>query len=92
MLVGAGVDTIDVSGGIGGTNPLGLNGQGYLFHLAEGIKKAVKVPVIGVGGVTDAEFADKAVREGRVDLVAVGRALLADPEWAMKAVKTLKRT
>jgi len=47
--------------------------------------------VVGVGGITEAEFADKAVREGKVDLVAVGRALLADPEWAMKAVKTLKR-
>jgi len=37
-------------------------------------------------------FADKAVKEGKVDLVAVSRALLADPEWAMKAVKTLKKT
>lgn len=92
MLVGAGVDAIDVSGGIGGSNPQGLSGQGYLFHLAEGIKKVVKVPVVGVGGIAEAEFADKAVREGKVDLVAVGRALLADPEWAMKAVKTLKRT
>jgi 2,4-dienoyl-CoA reductase-like NADH-dependent reductase (Old Yellow Enzyme family) len=91
MLVDAGVDAVDVSAGIGGSNPQALSGQGYLFHLAEGIKKVVKVPVVGVGGVTEAEFADKAVREGKVDLVAVGRALLADPEWAMKAVKTLKR-
>jgi NADPH2 dehydrogenase len=91
MLVEAGVDAIDVSAGIGGSNPQGLSGQGYLFHLAEGIKKVVKVPVVGVGGVTEAEFADKAVSEGKVDLVAVGRALLADPEWATKAVKTLKR-
>ncbi len=91
MLAEAGVDAIDVSAGIGGSNPPGFSGQGYLFHLAEGIKEVVKVPVVGVGGVTEAEFADKAVREGKVDLVAVGRALLADPEWAMKAVKTLKR-
>lgn len=92
MLVSAGVDAIDVSGGIGGANLPGRSGQGYLFHLAEGIKKVVKVPVVGVGGITEAEFADKAVREGKVDLVAVGRSLLTDPEWAMKAVKTLKRT
>jgi 2,4-dienoyl-CoA reductase-like NADH-dependent reductase (Old Yellow Enzyme family) len=92
MLVGAGVNAIDVSRGIGGSNPQGVSGQGYLFHLAEGIKKVVKVPVVGVGGIAEAEFADKAVREGKVDLVAVGRALLADPEWAMKAIKTLKRT
>ena len=91
MLVDAGVDAVDVSAGIGGSNPQALSGQGYLFPLAEGIKKVVGVPVVGVGGITEAEFADKAVREGKVDLVAVGRALLADPEWAMKAVKTLKR-
>jgi 2,4-dienoyl-CoA reductase-like NADH-dependent reductase (Old Yellow Enzyme family) len=91
LLVDAGVDAIDVSAGIGGSNPPGLSGQGSLFYLAEGIKKVVDVPVVGVGGVTEAEFADEAVREGKVDLVAVGRALLADPEWAMKAVKTLKR-
>jgi 2,4-dienoyl-CoA reductase-like NADH-dependent reductase (Old Yellow Enzyme family) len=91
MLVGAGVDAIDVSSGIVGSNPPGVSGQGYLFHLAEGIKKAVKVPVVGVGGVAEPEFADKAVREEKVDLVAVGRALLADSEWAVKAVKTLKR-
>ncbi len=87
-LVNAGVDAIDVSGGIGGSNPPGLRGQGYLFPLAEGIKRVVKVPVVGVGGVTEAEFADTAVMEGRVDLVAVGRAMLADPEWAAKAVRT----
>ncbi|MFH0897593.1 MAG: NADH:flavin oxidoreductase [Candidatus Bathyarchaeota archaeon] len=91
MLADAGVDTIDVSGGIGGSNPSGLKGQGYLFPLAEGIKKVVKVPVIGVGGITEAEYADKAVREGRVDLVAVGRTLLVDPEWALKAIKNLKK-
>lgn len=90
LLVEAGVDALDVSAGIGGSNPQGVSGQGYLFHLAEEIKKAVSVPVIGVGGVTEAEFADKAVRDGRVDMVAVGRALLTDPKWAEKAVKTLR--
>ena len=42
--------------------------------------------MVGVGGIAEAEFADEAVREGKVDLVAVGLALLSDPEWAMKAV------
>lgn len=90
MLVRSGVDAIDVSGGIGGPNPPGLKGQGYLFPHAEEIKKVVKVPVIGVGGVTDAEFADRAVREEKVDMVAVGRALLTDSEWAVKAINSLK--
>ena len=91
MLANTGVDAIDVSAGISGPNPPGLSGQGYLFPLAEGIKKAVQVPVIGVGGITKAEFADRAIRMDQVDLVAVGRALLADPEWAVKAEKTLRK-
>jgi 2,4-dienoyl-CoA reductase-like NADH-dependent reductase (Old Yellow Enzyme family) len=67
-----------------------MTGQGYFLPLAEKIKQAVKAPVIGVGGITDPAFADKAIREGKVDLVAVGRALLADPDWALSAKKTLQ--
>jgi len=48
------------------------------------------VPVIGVGGIREAEFADKLVREGKVDLVAVGRAFWSDNQWAENAVITLK--
>jgi 2,4-dienoyl-CoA reductase-like NADH-dependent reductase (Old Yellow Enzyme family) len=43
-----------------------------------------------VGGITEAKYADRLVREGNVDLVAVGRALWKDPKWAEKAVETLK--
>lgn len=89
MLVEAGVDVVDVSSGFVGSRPAGFEGQGYLIPLAEGIKGVVDVPVIGVGGITRAEYADMIVREGRVDLVAVGRALLADPEWAIKAARAL---
>ena len=57
--------------------------------MAERIKQAVKVPVIGVGGIKDPKFADQAIQQGRVDLVAVGRAILADPDWALTAAKKL---
>jgi len=63
--------------------------QGFFLPLAEKIKQAVQAPVIGVGGIKDPAFADRAIREGRVDLVAVGRALLADPDWALSAKRTL---
>jgi len=46
---------------------------------------------IGVGGIREPEFADKLLKEGVVDLVAVGRALLKDPDWGKKANKTLER-
>jgi 2,4-dienoyl-CoA reductase-like NADH-dependent reductase (Old Yellow Enzyme family) len=86
-----GVDIVDVSGGLCGSEPKQLrNVKGYFVPQAYKIKKAVRTPIIGVGGITEAEYADKLVRDGKVDLVAVGRALWKDPKWAEKAVETLK--
>ncbi len=86
----SGVDIIDVSGGMCGAEPKQLlNVEGYFLSQAQKIKKTVNVPVIGVGGITDAHYADRLVREGSVDLVAVGRALLKDALWAEKAVEAL---
>ena len=87
-----GVDILDVSGGMCGSEPKQLRQiQGYFVPQAQQIKKAVKVPVVGVGGIVEADFADNLVREGVVDLVAVGRALWHDPEWAKKAVDSLAK-
>jgi len=85
----AGVDVLDVSGGIGGDGQKTLTEQGYFVSLAEGIKKMVKVPVIGVGNITEPEYADKIVREQRVDMVAVGRTLLSNPEFPRQAAQKL---
>ena len=48
-------------------------------------------PAAAVGGITEPEFGDKLVRKGKIDLVAVGRKLLKDPEWAIKAIETLEK-
>ncbi len=91
-LEAAGVDILDVSGGMCGSEPKQLRQmKGYFIPQAQKIKKTVKVPVIGVGGIFEAEFADTLVREGMVDLVAVGRALWHDPNWAKKAVEKLAK-
>lgn len=89
-LVAAGVNVVDVSGGIGGTQPPEPRGQGFFVSEAEAIKKATGAIVVGIGGIVDPEFADDIVREGRVDLVAVGRPVLKDPTWFVKAIQTLK--
>ena len=90
-LEATGVDIIDVSGGMCGSEPKQLKHiKGYFIPQASEIKKAVSIPVIGVGGITDAKFADKLVSEGKVDLVAVGRAFWRDNRWAEKAIETLK--
>jgi len=87
----AGVDIIDVSGGLCGSRPEELQGkQGYFVPQAQQIKQVVDMPVIGVGGIVDAKYAERLVREERVDLVAVGRELLKDPDWAKKARRTLQ--
>jgi 2,4-dienoyl-CoA reductase-like NADH-dependent reductase (Old Yellow Enzyme family) len=89
-LEAAGVDILDVSGGMCGSEPKQLrNIKGYFVPQAEAVKTAVKVPVVGVGGITEPEFADELVRSGRVDLVAVGRALWKDAEWPQKAAAKL---
>lgn len=89
-LEAAGVNILDVSGGMCGSEPKQLRQiKGYFVPQASQIKHAVKVPVIGVGGITEPEFADKLVRDGKVDLVAVGRALWHDNEWPQKAAQTI---
>jgi 2,4-dienoyl-CoA reductase-like NADH-dependent reductase (Old Yellow Enzyme family) len=92
MLEDAGVDLIDVSGGICGSKPEKLQGiQGYFIPQARQIKKVVNVPVIGVGGIKEPQFANKLIKQGDVDLVAVGRQLLEDPDWAIKAIEFLRK-
>ncbi len=91
-LEGGGVDIIDVSGGLCGHEPAQLrNIQGYFIPQAQRIKKVVDVPVIGVGGITTPKYADKLIRDEMVDLVAVGRKLINDPDWATKAIETLEK-
>ena len=86
----AGVDILDVSGGMCGSEPRQLAQiKGYFIPQAEAVKKAVNVPVIGVGGIKEPMFADNLVREGKVDLVAIGRALLHDNEWPQKAAQSI---
>jgi len=92
-LEAAGVDILDVSGGMCGSEPKQLRQiKGYFVPQAQAIKQAVDVPVIGVGGITEPEFADSLVCEGKVDLVAVGRAFWKDAQWAQKAIEKLKKS
>lgn len=88
-LVEAGVDLLDVSGGLGGSRPEGAK-PGYFVPLAVAAKSVVQAPVLVTGGIREPEFADQIIRDGKADLVGIGRALLADPEWARKAIAALR--
>ncbi|MGE5630566.1 MAG: NADH:flavin oxidoreductase [Caulobacteraceae bacterium] len=86
----AGIDIIDITGGLSGYNVLGLTGQGYFAPLAEAIKKVVSIPVILTGGVTEIQAAEQLLAEKKADLIGVGRAILKDSKWAQKAIESLK--
>jgi 2,4-dienoyl-CoA reductase-like NADH-dependent reductase (Old Yellow Enzyme family) len=57
---------------------------GSFLHLAEAVKRVVSIPVIAVGRISP-EVGERAVSEGKADLVAIARGLLADPELPNKA-------
>src|SRR6476659_6478640 len=54
------------------------------LDFAADVKKAVKVPVIAVGRLGDPATATAAVQSGKADFIALGRTLVADPEWVNK--------
>jgi 2,4-dienoyl-CoA reductase-like NADH-dependent reductase (Old Yellow Enzyme family) len=92
MIEEAGADVIDVSGGLVGHLHPTDKGPGFFIPQASAVKSVVDVPVIGVGGIKTPEDGDEFVRLGKVDLVAVGRAILNDPNWASEAVRYFAKT
>lgn len=59
--------------------------EGLWLEDAKKIKEAVNIPVICPGKILVPEMAEKAIEEGYTDAVALGKACLADAEWANKA-------
>jgi 2,4-dienoyl-CoA reductase-like NADH-dependent reductase (Old Yellow Enzyme family)/thioredoxin reductase len=54
--------------------------HGYNVHYAEQFKKALKVPIATVGSILTMEEAEAIVAAGKADIVAMARAILADPQ------------
>lgn len=71
-----GVDLLDISGGFCSYQKPGATEQGYFSDITKEIKKAVQIPVILTGGITEICAADRLLDEGAADLIGVGRALL----------------
>ncbi len=89
LVVEAGAQALHVSGyGAGSyitTAPI-PDTAGFLVPLAEEVKKLTKVPVIAVGRL-DLELGEKILEEGKADLIAIGRRLLADPDLPNKVAE-----
>ena len=63
--------------------PMSMPDAPFLGFAAE-VKKVVRVPVIAVGRLGDPATATKAVASGQADFIALGRTLVADPQWVDK--------
>lgn len=87
-LVDAGLDMINISGGAYGSNPVIVAPYsvpfGFNLPYAKTIKPAVRVPVALVGRLWDPQMMAAVVANGTADLVALGRALWADPDLPRK--------
>ena len=84
MLEQAGVDLLDISGGMCGFVRVGHPEPGYFSSMTEKIRSSVSVPVILTGGIDTLADADRLLLEGKADLIGVGRALYRDAHWAEK--------
>jgi NADPH-dependent 2,4-dienoyl-CoA reductase/sulfur reductase-like enzyme len=88
LLIKSGADCLSISVGFSDyvvPNPPMFFPEGCFLHLAESVKKSVSIPVIGVGRISNTMLAEQALREGKADLIAIGRALIADPYLPQKA-------
>jgi 2,4-dienoyl-CoA reductase-like NADH-dependent reductase (Old Yellow Enzyme family)/thioredoxin reductase len=91
----AGIDAISVSAGIYDSDPSwfarifppAAMPAGCNVDLAAAIKGVVDIPVIVVGRLDDPRLAEGVLREGKADLIAIGRGLLADPHLPRKAAE-----
>ena len=89
ILEKAGIDGLHVDAGAHESlywpHPPAYLPYGCMVDMAEKVKKTVKnIPVIAVGKLGLPDIAAKVVKEGKADIIALGRALLADPYWVDK--------
>ncbi|MGE5844096.1 MAG: FAD-dependent oxidoreductase [Syntrophaceae bacterium] len=89
MLEQHGVDAFSITGGWHETMIPQITmdvPRGAFVHMASGVKAAVTRPVIACNRINDPGLAEGILRDGRADLVGLARALLADPEFPVKAM------
>jgi len=87
-----GVDAIDCSsGGISGSVTLSSRRlkPGFQVPYAAAVKRAAAIPTVAVGAILDGPQAERVLVDGDADLIAIGRELLADPNWPFHAAEVL---
>lgn len=85
----AGIDLIDISGGLCGYRGDGSKNEGYFGPDSAAVRQAVNIPVLVTGGVRTAEGAERLLEKGSADLVGVGRSILKDSLWPKRAIEKM---
>ncbi len=89
ILAAHGVDLIDVSsGGLAPQQEIAI-GPGYQVPFARAVREGSGLPVAAVGLITESEQAEQILRDGDADAILLGRALLRDPHWPLRAAHEL---
>lgn len=84
-----GADLIDTStGGIAPGIPIPL-GPGYQVEFADTIRRTAEIPTNAVGLITLPEQANEIVESGKADAVMLGREMMRDPNFALRASTAL---
>jgi 2,4-dienoyl-CoA reductase-like NADH-dependent reductase (Old Yellow Enzyme family) len=93
-LKGRGIDVIDCSsGGLFGSATAARVKRtwGFQVPFAERVRQEAAIMSMAVGLIVDPQFAEKILKEGRADLVAIGREALVNPCWPQMAEIALGR-
>lgn len=85
ILVDAGIDLLHVSAGIGEKpEPPADFPENWIVYCGTEIKNVIDIPTIVVNGIRKPEQAEYLIDNKLTDMVAIGRGLLVDPDWASK--------
>ena len=90
-LQAAGVDMLHVgqanhTGNMADTiPPMGVQPYYFFADITAAVKQAVSIPVSTSGRIIDPDMAEELLHQGKADMIGIGRALLADPDWSNKA-------
>ncbi len=91
----AGADILHISSGMYESGKTSVEpptfGPGWKTYLARGIKEKINIPVISGGMIKTPSQAARVIKRGESDFIFIGRGLLADPDWALKALLSRAR-
>jgi 2,4-dienoyl-CoA reductase-like NADH-dependent reductase (Old Yellow Enzyme family) len=85
-----GVDVVDCSSGGVAPVPPPVSGPGYQVPYAERVRREAGIMTMAVGAISEPRQAEAILGEGKADLVAVARQVLADPSWPVRCQHVLE--